>query len=104
LPAQHDLADCSSAPDRIYHDDGLSARFRRQPGLARDHVPYRRAQSGQVLRLVSEIPLRASLVARDQLLRPWRAARVAGQDPVWHFSSLSDSPARRQRSVLLAEA
>jgi hypothetical protein len=49
--------------------------------LPRDDVRYGGAQPGQVLRLVGEISGRAPLVKCDQVLRPWQAARVAGQDP-----------------------
>ncbi len=56
--------------------------------LARDHVRHRRAQPAQVLRLFGEVPRRAQLVERDQVLWSRQAARVAGQDPVRHISSL----------------
>ena len=58
--------------------------------LPGDDVRHRRAQPAQVGRLVGEIPLRPPLVERDQVLRSWQAARVAGQDPVRHISSLAN--------------
>jgi hypothetical protein len=56
--------------------------------LARYDVCHDGAQPGQVFSLVGEFPCRSLFVERDQVLWPWQAARVAGQDPVRHVSSL----------------
>src|SRR5262249_51581151 len=56
--------------------------------LALDHVRHSRAQFAQVSRFIGKIPLRPLLVERDKVLGPRQAARMAGQNPVRHLSSL----------------